>query len=154
MTGRYSIVFDEERCVACGACAAGCADQNDIAVKSLSDMFRKVTTEERMTAEGAVFSWRSAACLHCDPSPCVEACPMGCLYKDKETGFTVYDNTECIGCRLCGEVCPVGAPTYTEEGKMRKCDGCNARVKDGREPACVRVCPFDALRLEGGTADL
>ena len=30
---------------------------------------------------------------------------------------------------------------------MMKCDGCNERVKQGLEPACVRVCPFDALAL-------
>ena len=30
---------------------------------------------------------------------------------------------------------------------MMKCDGCVERVKRGMLPACVKVCPFDALKL-------
>ena len=28
---------------------------------------------------------------------------------------------------------------------MVKCDGCNTRVKNGLQPACVRACSFGAL---------
>lgn len=28
-----------------------------------------------------------------------------------------------------------------------KCDGCVERLKKGMEPACVRVCPFDAIKV-------
>ena len=28
---------------------------------------------------------------------------------------------------------------------MVKCDGCNERVKNGLQPACVRACSFGAL---------
>jgi Fe-S-cluster-containing dehydrogenase component len=28
---------------------------------------------------------------------------------------------------------------------MQKCDLCNARLEEGLEPACVRVCPSKAL---------
>ena len=42
--------------------------------------------------------------------------------------------------------CPFGAPRYRRsDGKMVKCDGCNERVKNGLQPACVRACPFEAL---------
>ena len=42
--------------------------------------------------------------------------------------------------------CPFGAPRYrTSDGKMVKCDGCNERVKNGMQPACVRACSFGAL---------
>ena len=30
---------------------------------------------------------------------------------------------------------------------MQKCDGCMVRIKNGMEPACVRACPVQALRL-------
>ena len=41
---------------------------------------------------------------------------------------------------------PFGAPRYrASDGKMVKCDGCNERVKNGMQPACVRACSFGAL---------
>ena len=49
--------------------------------------------------------------------------------------------------------CPHGAPVMDLNGKMSKCDGCNERVKAGLSPACVAVCPFDALKLEEKNAD-
>ena len=58
----------------------------------------------------------------------------------------VYDNTNCIGCKSCAMACPFGAPRYRKsDGKMVKCDGCNIRVKNGLEPACVKSCTFGAL---------
>ena len=43
--------------------------------------------------------------------------------------------------------CPFGAPRFGRDGRLKKCDGCAQRVKHGMQPACVRVCPFDALKL-------
>ncbi len=84
--------------------------------------------------------------MHCDDAPCISACPVGCLRKDPETGFTVYDNANCIGCKSCALACPFGAPRFRpSDGKMVKCDGCNIRVKNGLQPACVRACSFGAL---------
>ena len=84
--------------------------------------------------------------MHCEDAPCIAACPAGCISKDPETGFTIYDNTNCIGCKSCAMACPFGAPRYRKsDGKMVKCDGCNIRVKNGLQPACVRACSFGAL---------
>ena len=88
----------------------------------------------------------SIACFHCEDAPCILACPCNCLKKDEETGFTVYDNTNCIGCHSCAMACPFGAPSYGADGKMIKCDGCAERVKYGLEPACVNNCANGALR--------
>ena len=37
---------------------------------------------------------------------------------------------------------------YDKDGKMEKCDGCIERIREGREPACVRVCFPGAITLE------
>lgn len=147
MNKRCSIDLDPKRCVACGACAVACMDQNDLEPRNRQDMFRKIAVVERGTGMDAQFTYLSLACMHCNNAPCIEACPCGCLLKDPETGFTIYDNTNCIGCRSCTMACPFAAPIFNAQGKMIKCDGCNTRVKEGLEPACVRVCPFDALTL-------
>jgi len=77
----------------------------------------------------------------------VAACPSGCLYKDEETGLTLFNTQYCIGCHSCSMACPFGAPTFGPDGKMKKCDGCINRIKAGLEPACVRGCTFGALML-------
>ena len=75
------------------------------------------------------------------------ACPSACIAKDPETNLTIFDNTNCIGCHSCAMACPFGIPSFNEEGKMQKCDGCAVRIQNGLEPACVRACPVGALRL-------
>lgn len=144
---KYVFTFDPDRCCACSACMIGCIDQNDVDVEGGDQCFRKTYDTEINLADGSTYcAYLSAACMHCVDAPCIAACPVGCLRKDPETGFTVYDNTNCIGCKSCAMACPFGAPRYRkEDGKMVKCDGCNERVKNGMKPACVRSCSFGAL---------
>lgn len=149
----YKISFYPERCVACGACAVACMDQNDIQVQDGAQPFRRSYQIDYHADGNPHIGYFSAACEHCDDAPCIDACPSNCISKDAETGFTVYDNTNCIGCRSCSMACPHGAPVMDLNGKMSKCDGCNERVKAGLSPACVAVCPFDALKLEEKNAD-
>lgn len=138
------IDLDFHKCSACGACAVACMDQNDLDVTGGVSPFRVVCDLEDRDGE---YEYYSIACFHCDDAPCITACPCNCLSKDEETGFTVYDNTNCIGCHSCAMACPFGAPCYGSDGKMIKCDGCAERVKRGLEPACVRNCPTGALTL-------
>ena len=84
--------------------------------------------------------------MHCSDAPCVISCPVGCLSKDGDTGFTLYDNTNCIGCHSCAMACPFGVPSFNRMGKMQKCDGCIERQLHGMELACTRVCPTGALK--------
>ncbi len=144
---KHIFVFDENKCSACSACMMGCLDQNDTDIEAGDLCFRQTFDTEVPLADGSTyFAYLSTACMHCVDAPCIPACPVGCISKDPETGFTVYDNTNCIGCRSCAMACPFGAPRYRKsDGKMEKCDGCNERVKAGLKPACVRACSFGAL---------
>lgn len=135
--------LDMEKCVACGACAIACMDQNDIAPEKGEVPYRWVGTLEPVLG-GGKFSYLSVSCMHCEDAPCITACPVCCIKKD-ENGMTIYDNTKCIGCRSCAMACPYGAPNYGADGKMTKCVGCAERIKYGYEPACVRICPTKAL---------
>ena len=143
---RHVFVFDQDKCAACSACMMGCLDQNDPDLAAGDQCFRQTFDNEVALEDGSVYcAYISAACMHCADAPCIAACPVGCLSKDPETGFTVYDNTTCIGCKSCAMACPYGAPTYRADGRMEKCSGCAERIKYGYEPACVRVCPTGAL---------
>lgn len=139
------IDLDIEKCVACGACAVACIDQNDTDTEYGN--YRNVFHLEENSKEEVKHSYLSIACMHCEDAPCMKGCPSGCLSKDKETGFTVYDNSNCIGCHSCAMACPFGAPQFNKENKMTKCDGCVDRVKEGLKPACVKICPFFALKI-------
>ena len=136
--------LDMDRCSACGACAVACMDQNDIDTQRCEAPFRVV---QDLEDRNGVCTYISLACMHCADAPCVDACPCGCLRKDASTGFTLYDTTNCIGCHSCAMACPFGAPSFGADGKMKKCDGCFVRVQQGLEPACVRNCPTNALKL-------
>lgn len=138
--------FNSAVCISCGACAVACMDQNDIDPDSQMP-FRHIQTLERTENGKVTFRNISTSCMHCSDAPCVQACPTGCLYKETDTGLTLYDNSKCIGCHSCVMACPFGAPAFTALGKVAKCNGCAVRLENGLEPACVRVCPFDALKL-------
>lgn len=141
--------LDIDKCTACGACAIACMDQNDISIPARERPLRCVFLQENPEGDTpeARFQYYSMACMHCDNAPCVNACPVGCIFKDPETNLTLYDTTNCIGCHSCAMACPFGAPAFTAEGKMHKCDGCIERIRHGMIPSCVRACPNGALRL-------
>lgn len=144
------IRFDGEKCTACGACAVACMDQNDIDIPAGQRPYRTVYRTER---EG-VSEYVSSACRHCADAPCVQVCPMGCLYKDVETGLVLYDNAKCVGCHACERACLYGAVSFRPTGldrpreRMEKCHGCAERIRAGLLPACVRNCPTSALTME------
>lgn len=141
---KYVFNLDFDKCVACGACAVACMDQNDIDLKAGDKPFRSVAAVERPGDPKREITYISMGCMHCENAPCIAACPVGCLKKN-EMGLTVYDNAACIGCHSCAMACPFGAPTFRPDGKMAKCDGCMTRLENGLLPACVRVCPTGAL---------
>lgn len=139
------IELDLSKCCACGACAIACMDENDIDLSTGIRPYRTVFRQDYDKRNR--IQYFSIACMHCVDAPCVAACPSGCLYKDEETGLTLYNNEFCIGCHSCAMACPFGAPTFGDDDKMSKCDGCIDRLKAGLEPACVRACAFKALQV-------
>lgn len=139
---RWEFQFDERRCAACGACAVACMDEHDTDLAAGEPALRTVRVVECEPR----FRFLSESCLHCGDAPCIRACPRGCLRKN-ELGLTVSDSAGCIGCRRCLRACPVGAPKFGPDGKLRKCDGCASRLAAGLEPACVRTCPTGALTV-------
>lgn len=143
----YKFEFNSTLCVNCGACAVACMDQNDIFPENGDKPYRTCLTVEEGHGLNVKMTYLSVGCMHCQDAPCVQVCPTGCLYKDSETGLTLYDNSSCIGCHRCVSACAFGVPTFNPDGVLVKCDGCAERLKAGVEPACVRGCPFRAIKV-------
>lgn len=143
---KYYIIFDPEKCSACGACSVACMDQHDTDVNAGELPFRWVQEYEYPKKKDGTCEYLSISCRHCADAPCVTGCPTGCLQKDLASGMTVYDRSKCIGCHSCAMACTFGVPQFDQvDGKLVKCDGCYVRLENGLQPACVRACPFGAL---------
>jgi carbon-monoxide dehydrogenase iron sulfur subunit len=82
-------------------------------------------------------------CKVCDDAPCIEICPTQAIVRDPSTRAIVVFEEQCIGCNLCGEVCPIGAISIgLGKSVATVCDQCRG------EPLCVRYCPTEALVYE------
>lgn len=138
----YRLKFDPDKCVGCYACYIACLDAHhdveDVDAKSYRTVKKVVKNQfEKNICPG---------CAHC--GICIKACPVQSIYKDPKTGFVLTDKEKCIGCHACEKVCPKDVIHFDKDGKMEKCDGCIERIREGREPACVRVCFPGAITLE------
>lgn len=109
------------------------------------------------------------SCQQCRHPQCTTVCPVGATWQEPD-GIVVIDYDWCIGCRCCMSACPYGARhfNWTEpqipadeinpdmhylgnrvrpQGVVEKCTFCVQRVREGRYPACVEICPVGARKF-------
>ena len=146
-----NLFLNVSACVGCGACVVACMDQNDIYPEDGKPALRRIYQLEDGLFPNATIQYLSVGCYHCEESPCVTGCPTGAIAKES-SGCVTVNKDLCIGCHSCAMACPFGTPRYDNDDKLQKCDLCSVRVSEGYKPACVRVCPFDALKYEDPNA--
>jgi formate-dependent nitrite reductase membrane component NrfD/ferredoxin len=67
------------------------------------------------------------------------------MFKRKD-GIVDFDSDACIGCKACMQACPYDAIYIDpERHTAAKCNYCAHRTEVGLEPACVTVCPEQAI---------
>ncbi len=138
----YGFVIDQHRCIGCHACTVACKSENDVPVGDFRTWvkYTEVGTFPTVSRHFAVLR-----CNHCTNAPCVTICPVTALNK-RDDGIVDLDKDVCIGCKACMQACPYDALHLNEAtGGAEKCHYCAHRVDQGLEPACVVVCPEQAI---------
>ena len=64
----------------------------------------------------------------------------------RNDGIVEFDSNVCIGCKACMQACPYDAIHIDPNtSTIAKCHYCAHRVEIGLQPACVVVCPEQAI---------
>src|SRR5688572_9133767 len=67
------------------------------------------------------------------------------MYR-RSDGIVDFDKHACIGCKACMAACPYDAIFINpDDHSAEKCNFCAHRLDVGLEPACVVVCPVEAI---------
>jgi len=163
LDNEWSVLVDTVVCIGCRKCEWACNQEHKLSDQDLKAYEDKSVFGEhrRPSAHGYTVlnqfhdrkdprrQWTmKVQCMHCDHPACVSACIVGALQKDPR-GPVTYDAWKCIGCRYCMVACPFQVPAYEYHDalkpQVRKCTFCLHRLEKGERPACVAICPNEAL---------
>lgn len=167
---RMGVLADLTRCVGCRSCEAACNREQQLPAPSLSFDDQSVFEDKRRPTEWAYTVvnryetkkeagpvYRKIQCNHCNEPACLTSCLVNAYTKTKE-GAVIYNPKVCIGCRACMVACPFSIPGYSYTSAfdpvVKKCLFCyDTCLKYGKSPACVDICPQEALTF-GHLSDL
>jgi len=135
-------VLDKDRCIGCHACTTACKSENDVPLDVTRTFVKYVDVGNWPQAERA---FQVTRCNQCEDAPCVAACPTSAMFK-RSDGIVDFDKSICIGCKACMAACPYDAIFINpNDHSAEKCNFCAHRLEMGLEPACVVVCPTEAI---------
>ncbi|HYP25561.1 MAG TPA: 4Fe-4S dicluster domain-containing protein [Blastocatellia bacterium] len=146
---KYGFLIDHSRCIGCHACTVACKSEHDVPIGTNRTWVKYIEKGEYPDTRRYFNVLR---CNHCEDAPCVTICPVTALYK-RDDGIVDFDGRRCIGCKACMQACPYDAlyiNPYTNTAE--KCNYCAHRVEAQIEPACVIVCPVQAI-VSGDMSD-
>lgn len=139
---RYGFVIDQRKCIGCHACTVACKEENQVPLGVNRTWVKYI---EKGVFPDTRRYFTVMRCNHCDSAPCVTICPTVALYR-RPDGIVDFDGERCIGCKSCMQACPYDALYIDPETQTAaKCHYCAHRVEAGLEPACVVVCPVQAI---------
>jgi Fe-S-cluster-containing dehydrogenase component len=146
---QWAKVIDHTRCIGCHACSTACKSENQVPL-SVNRTYVKYAEIGRFPDVRRAF--QVTRCNQCSEPPCAEACPTAAMHQ-RGDGIVDFDKSICIGCKACIAACPYDAIFINpEDHGAEKCNMCAHRLDVGLEPACVVVCPTEAI-LVGDLAD-
>jgi Fe-S-cluster-containing dehydrogenase component len=148
-TGGWGKVIDQTKCIGCHACTTACKSENEVPLSVTRTFVKNVDVGYFPQARRA---FQVTRCNQCADAPCVTACPTGAMFV-RPDGIVDFDKQACIGCKACMAACPYDAIFINpQDHSAEKCNLCAHRLDVGLEPACVVVCPTEAI-LVGDLTD-
>jgi Fe-S-cluster-containing dehydrogenase component/formate-dependent nitrite reductase membrane component NrfD len=139
---RWLKVIDQTRCIGCHACTTACKSENEVPLSVTRTYVKSVDVGTFPQARRA---FQVTRCNQCEDAPCVAACPTSAMFR-RPDGIVDFDKQACIGCKACMAACPYDAIFINpEDHSAEKCNLCAHRLDVGLEPACVVVCPTQAI---------
>src|SRR6266446_1206942 len=141
---KWAKVIDQTRCIGCHACTTACKSENLVPLSVTRTYVKHVDVGVFPQVRRAHQVTRCNQCAH---APCVTACPTTAMFK-RSDGIVDFDKSICIGCKACMAACPYDAIFINpEDHSAEKCNFCAHRIDVGLEPACVVVCPTQAILI-------
>ncbi len=139
---KWAKVIDNTRCIGCHACTTACKSENIVPLSVTRTYVKHVDVGVFPQTRRAHQVTRCNQCAH---APCVTACPTTAMFK-RADGIVDFDKSICIGCKACMAACPYDAIFINpEDHSAEKCNFCAHRIDQNLEPACVVVCPTQAI---------
>jgi len=139
---QWAKVIDHTRCIGCHACTTACKSENLVPLSVTRTYVKHVDIGVFPQARRAHQVTRCNQCAH---APCVTACPTSAMFK-RADGIVDFDKSICIGCKACMAACPYDAIFINpDDHSAEKCNFCAHRIDMQLEPACVVVCPTQAI---------
>ena len=141
-TQKWAKVIDHTRCIGCHACTTACKSENEVPLSVTRTYVKYVDVGQFPQARRA---YQVTRCNQCEDAPCTIACPTAAMFT-RPDGIVDFDKSVCIGCKACIAACPYDAIFINpEDHSAEKCNFCAHRLDVGLEPACVVVCPTQAI---------
>lgn len=164
---RYGMAIDKTKCIGCKTCLMACKVSNNLPKDVWYNRYVTEGADEEFAAQGtypnlSMVSY-TVTCQHCANAACVEICPTGATAQ-REDGIVTVDAEKCIGCKSCIQACPYDVRTLVEKpefyvdgvtlgrgttpehvsGVVEKCTFCSDLIAQGKNPACMDLCPARA----------
>jgi Fe-S-cluster-containing dehydrogenase component/formate-dependent nitrite reductase membrane component NrfD len=141
---KWAKVIDHTKCIGCHACSTACKSENQVPLAVHRTYVKYVDVGTFPQARRA---FQVTRCNQCEDAPCTNICPTGAMYA-RPDGIVDFDKSICIGCKACIAACPYDAIFINpDDHSAEKCNFCAHRLDRGLEPACVIVCPTEAIQV-------
>jgi len=166
-----AFLVDTSKCQGCRACQVACKQWNGLPgekttffegteytnpanLSAITWNHVKFFPLDRSNPSKPVWTIMHKKCYHCKEANCLAVCPEKAI--SKVDGWTIIDQSKCIGCGACENECVYAVPQVSQvrhtndvgqnivlKDKSHKCNACTLNKRE--IPACVNTCPSGAL---------